>query len=201
MIPNLSRRSITRLAGLSLLLLSSACASRAPVALPAGVAAGPGVPARVDLERFMGDWWVVGHIPTGVESNAAAAIESYTLRDDGIIDIRYSFCDGADARALTELEMTAWVHDETTNAEWRVQPFWPLHFDYVIAELAPDYSHTVIVHPSTRWAWIMARKPGLDARLYAEIEARLRALGFDTTRLRQVPPEGACRPVPQQARP
>lgn len=181
-------------------LLISGCASHTPVSVTADVPPGPGVPARVDLERFMGDWWVVGHIPTASESNAAAAIESYLLREDGTIDIRYTFCDGVDANELTELRMHAWVHDRTTNAEWRVRPFWPLRLAYVIDELAPDYSYTVITHPSRRWAWIMAREPFLEPDVFDAIATRLRARGFDTDALRRVPPTGLCRPEPQETR-
>lgn len=142
----------------------------------------------------MGDWWVIGHIPTAVESNAAAAIESYSRRPDGDIDIRFTFCDGAETSELTELRMLGWVHDEESNAEWRVRPFWPLRFKYVIDELATDYSYTVITHPSRRWAWIMARTPTMEPELYDAIAARLQARGFDTKQLRQVPPTGRCRP-------
>src|SRR5688572_25926177 len=35
---------------------------------------------QVDLERFMGDWYVIGNIPTRPERNAFNAIESYTLQ-------------------------------------------------------------------------------------------------------------------------
>lgn len=173
------------------------CASRPCPRPHAPPPPGPGVPAKVDLDRFMGDWWVVGHIPTQQESNAAAAIESYTRRPDGDIDIRYTFCDGVDATEITELRMLGWVYDEETNAEWRVRPFWPLRLKYIIDELPADYSYTVITHPSRRWAWIMARQPTLDPALYADIVARLQARGFDTTQMRQVPPSGRCRPAPQ----
>lgn len=200
MLPLHTLRSIPAIAAVALLVLLSGCSTRAPVTLPADVPPGPGVPARVDLERFMGDWWVVGHIPTGVESNAAAAIESYRLRGDGTIDIRYTFCDGVDAPELTELRMSAWVHDEETNAEWRVRPFWPLRLVYVIDELAPDYSYTVITHPFRSWAWIMAREPALDPAVFDAVVTRLGARGFDTDALRRVPPTGRCRPAPEEAR-
>ena len=37
----------------------------------------------VDLNRFMGDWYVIANIPTFIEKNATNAIESYELMDDG----------------------------------------------------------------------------------------------------------------------
>jgi apolipoprotein D and lipocalin family protein len=39
----------------------------------------------VDLERFMGDWYVVANIPTFVEKGAHNAVESYSLSSDRTI--------------------------------------------------------------------------------------------------------------------
>ncbi|MGB5735066.1 MAG: lipocalin family protein, partial [Thiohalocapsa sp.] len=41
--------------------------------------------AKVDLERFMGDWYVVANIPTFVEKGAHNPVESYALNPDGTI--------------------------------------------------------------------------------------------------------------------
>ena len=141
----------------------------------------------VDLDRFMGDWYVVAHIPTRPERRAYDALEQYTLRDDGRIDIRFSFCQGAHDGKRETMEMLGWVHDRTTNAEWRVRPFWPLRLGYQVLELDPDYSLTVIGHPSLRYAWVMARDPAVDPDTLAGVTARLTERGFDTSRLREVP--------------
>ena len=46
----------------------------------------------VDLERFMGDWYVIANIPTFIEKKATNAIESYELMDDGkTIKTTFSF--------------------------------------------------------------------------------------------------------------
>ncbi|MDH3935419.1 MAG: lipocalin family protein, partial [Gammaproteobacteria bacterium] len=37
----------------------------------------------VDINRFMGDWYVIANIPTFVETGAHNAIESYALNADG----------------------------------------------------------------------------------------------------------------------
>ena len=39
----------------------------------------------VDLERFMGDWYVIANIPTFLEKGAHNAVENYALNDDGTI--------------------------------------------------------------------------------------------------------------------
>ena len=49
----------------------------------------------VDLERYMGDWYVIANIPTFIEKNATNAIESYKLSSDGIIHTTFSFYKGS----------------------------------------------------------------------------------------------------------
>ena len=39
----------------------------------------------VDLERFMGDWYVIANIPTFLERDAYNAVERYELDEDGNI--------------------------------------------------------------------------------------------------------------------
>ena len=39
--------------------------------------------AKVDLKRFMGDWYVIANIPTFIEKGAHNAIESYAMNPDG----------------------------------------------------------------------------------------------------------------------
>ena len=53
--------------------------------LLAGCSSAPTIPTakQVDLERFMGDWYVIANIPTGSRVGAHNAIESYRLDTDG----------------------------------------------------------------------------------------------------------------------
>ena len=38
---------------------------------------------HVDLNRFMGDWYAIAHIPTFIERDAYNAVESYRLTRRG----------------------------------------------------------------------------------------------------------------------
>ena len=44
---------------------------------------------QVDLERFMGDWFVIASIPTFAEKNAYAPVETYTLNANGTINAAF----------------------------------------------------------------------------------------------------------------
>ena len=72
------------------MLLAAGAAAAVAALLIAGCAVSPTPkipPApQVDLQRFMGDWYVIGNIPTRPERNAFNAVESYSLNPDGSID-------------------------------------------------------------------------------------------------------------------
>lgn len=150
----------------------------------------------VDLERFAGAWYVIESIGLGAEEGAHDEVETYTLREDGRIDIALTFRDGAFDGPEKSIPQLGWVHDSETNAEWRVRPFWPLSLAYLIIDLDEDYAWTVVGHPSKRWVWIMARKPSLDDDVLAGIRERLASVGYDIRRLVTIPqrPLGAREP-------
>jgi apolipoprotein D and lipocalin family protein len=56
-----------------------------------------------------------------------------------------------------------------------------------VIDLASDYRHTVIGHPSRDLIWIMARKPSMDEGDYRDILARVASQGYDTNRIVRVP--------------
>lgn len=141
----------------------------------------------VDLERFAGAWYVIESIGLGAEEGAHDEVETYTLREDGRIDIALTFRQAAFDGPAKSIPQLGWVHDPETNSEWRVRPFWPLSLAYLIIDLDEDYAWTVVGHPSKRWVWIMAREPALDDDVRAGIRERLASVGYDVQRLVTIP--------------
>jgi apolipoprotein D and lipocalin family protein len=141
----------------------------------------------VDLDRFGGVWYVIASMPTSAEEGAHDAIEFYEIHGPDDIDVMFRFREGSFDAPFERIPQRAWVHDEATNAEWRVRPFWPLALDYLVIDLAPDYRYTVVGHPSKRYVWIMARRPELADADRRAIEARLREQGYDVDRIQDVP--------------
>ena len=76
----------------------------------------------------------------------------------------------------------------TNNAQWRIGFFGGLiKADYLILDVAPDYSWALIGQPSRKLAWIFARDPQMgDARMH-ELAARFSAYGYDPAALQRVP--------------
>ena len=142
---------------------------------------------KVEIERFMGDWYVIASIPTFLEKNATNAIESYRLNDKGNIDATFSFYQNNPNGKKKVYNPKGFIYNSTTNAEWRMQFLWPFKMPFLIIDLDDEYSYTVIGYPSRNYVWIMARKPKLPVKTYRAILKNLEYVGYDTARINKVP--------------
>ena len=133
--------SISVILSTSLLLLS-ACAPKKPT-LP--------LVRKVDLQKFMGDWYVIANIPTFIERDAHNAIESYRLESDGSIATTFTFRAGGFDGPLKRYQPMGYVLDTQTNAVWGMQFIWPIKADYRITYLNDDYSQTIISREIMVW--------------------------------------------------
>ena len=141
----------------------------------------------VDLEKYMGDWYVIANIPTFIEKNATNAVESYALSDNGIIETTFSFYKGTQDGEKKIYNPKGFIYNKETNAEWRMQFLWPFKMPFLIIELDQDYSYTVIGYPSRKYVWIMAREPIMKEDRYKMILDNLSDIGYDISLIQKVP--------------
>lgn len=141
---------------------------------------------QVDLERFMGSWYVIGNIPTPIEKQAYNAVERYQRNADGTVATTFTFRKGGFDGPEKVYRPKGFVRD-ASNAVWGMQFLWPVKAEYLIVELDPDYRYTVIGRSKRDYLWIMAREPRLDEAIYQGILRRMDAAGYDVTRVRKVP--------------
>jgi len=170
-------------------------------------------PESVDLDRFMGAWFVQGYTPILVDGEAHNAVEHYYREKDDRIATTYQFRKGGFDGELKTYTPTGFVGDDRSNARWRMQFIWPFKAKYVILYLSGNYEHTIIAHPNRKYAWIMSRHPEIDAATYRNLVDRLAAAGFDPAilervshdwsrepeRLRLIEKIGAARPLAEAA--
>jgi apolipoprotein D and lipocalin family protein len=146
--------------------------------------------AHVEIPRFMGTWYVIASIPTPFETNAFNATETYSWNtENDRIDIDYRHLKNSFDGSEKKIPQKAFIYNKETNSEWRVQPIWPLKLAYLIVDLAPDYSDTMIGVPNRGHVWIMARQPKMDEPRYMELVSKAKSLGYDTSQLVRVPQE------------
>ena len=158
------------------LLMLSACSTTAPLRT---------VP-QVELERFMGDWYVIANIPTFIERKAYNAIESYELVNDKQVATTFRFNHGSFDGPIKTYKPTGFVSKDPSDAIWGMQFIWPIKADYRVIYLNEDYTQTVIGRNKRDYVWIMARTTSIPEEDYDAIIDLLIDLGYDAEKIRPV---------------
>lgn len=141
----------------------------------------------VDLERFMGDWYVIANIPTFLEKGAHNAVETYEMNDDGTIATTFTFRDGGFDGKKKEYNPKGFIRDTESNALWGMRFIWPIKADYRIVYLDEDYSQTIIGRQKRDFVWIMARTPDVSEADYEMLLGVVESLGYDMSKVERVP--------------
>ena len=139
--------------------------------------------ASVDLARYTGVWYEIARLPNRFQKQCVRnATATYTLRDDGRIDVM-NRCVDEDGE-IAEAEGIARVVDTTSRSKLEVSfvrifgvpIFWG---DYWIIGLADDYRYAVIGTPSRSYAWILSRTPVMTVADRTRVDEILRSQGYD----------------------
>ena len=168
---------------------SAALAVTASLTLAACAGNGPEMKTvdYVDLERFMGDWYVIANIPTFLEKGAHNAVETYEMNEDGTIATTFTFRDGSFDGEKKEYNPKGFVRDTGSNALWGMRFIWPIKADYRIVYLDDDYSQTIIGRQKRDFVWIMAREPNISEEDYQMLLGVVESLGYDLSKVERVP--------------
>ncbi len=168
------------------ILMSGALALISSMSLAADMAPIKPVEA-VNLQRFMGPWYVIASVPSSLEKKAYNAVETYKLAQNGHIDTVFRYRNSAFTNPIKTINSTGFVTPNTNNAVWGVQIVWPIKAQYVIAYLDDNYSETIIARDKRDYVWIMARTPTIPQADYNAMVARVTGMGYKMADLRKVP--------------
>jgi apolipoprotein D and lipocalin family protein len=139
---------------------------------------------KMDLQRFLGSWYVIGVLPTPFEIGAENGIETYALDEKGNIRVEYVYYKDGKKKVMHQ---KGWILDKERNTEWKVQPLWPLKLPYLIIDLAEDYRYAVIGTDNYKYVWIMSRTPSISEDDYRGIISRLAERGYKVETIRRMP--------------
>lgn len=141
----------------------------------------------VDLQRYMGTWYVIASIPTSFEKDAYNAVETYRLDHDGRVDTMFQFRKGSFDAPLKTIDSTGYVGADTGNAVWGVQIIWPIRAQYLVAYLKDDYSQVIVARDARDYTWVMARTPTVSDSDYKALIDQVKELGYPLDKLYKVP--------------
>lgn len=144
------------------------------------------VALEVDLQRYMGKWYEIARFPHFFEKDLDCVSATYTLREDGRIDVLNQGRKISNPAEIKSAKGVAWIPNPAEPAKLHVRFFWPFYGKYWILELDKDYQYVLVGHPSRKYLWILGRQKSLDDSVYKELEEKARQLGFDTNMLERV---------------
>ncbi|MBI9113205.1 lipocalin family protein [Maridesulfovibrio ferrireducens] len=139
----------------------------------------------LDVDRFMGDWYIIAIIPNLIEKDAYNGIESYSRGKGNKINITYTFYNRKNGKKRV-MHPKGEIYDTATKAEWRVQFIWPLKFPYLLVDIAPDYRYATVGVPNKKYVWIMSRNSQMTEEDYQRALKKLSDLGYDIEKIRKM---------------
>lgn len=156
--------------------------------LVAGCATRSSLPtvARVDLERYEGQWFEIAKYPNWFQCGCVAdTTAEYTAQPDSSIRI-VNRCRQKNGM-FREVIGRATVVPGSSNSKLRVRfSGSPVAGDYWIIGLDEiNYSWALVGHPSRQFLWILAREPELDPKTYSNIIKLAESLGYRADRIQK----------------
>lgn len=191
---NTTRRPIRRRALLTApLLLSLGLATSGCVGSPGPVGnlAVPEPAKPVALEAYLGKWYEYARYEAPFQEGCEGVTAEYSLRETsgdsgGAANIRVvnSCYKGSLDGEFDQSTGRAKVVEGSDGAKLRVSFFGPFYGDYWILDrsllnTAGTYDWSIVGEPSGRYLWMLTREAKPDAQLRAELERRVRELGYD----------------------
>ena len=132
----------------------------------AGCAAGgpePPLAPHVDVNRYLGRWYIIANIPYFLEKGEVGSYVDFTRRPDGDIAESYSAHDKSFDAKLSQITSHDKIVPNTNGARWRTSFFWPVYFSELILYVDPDYK-VAIGRVSGPLAGLDLRPRSLDGR-------------------------------------
>ena len=135
---------------------------------------------HVELEKYLGKWYEIAHLPFRFEDDCTDITATYSLSKDGNVSVlNECLKDGK----LKQAKGKAKVVDKNTGAKLKVSFFWPFSADYWIINLCENYDYAVVGSPSRKYLWILCRTPQMDDKLFSQLVESVKSKGFNMENL------------------
>jgi len=131
---------------------------------------------HVDLEKYLGKWYEIAHLPARFQEGCFETTATYALSKNGIISV-LNEC--RRKGKVTQAKGKAKVVDKTTGAKLKVTFFWPFYGDYWIIKLGNDYEYSVVGTPNRKYLWILSRTAQMADNLFSQLIEFVKSKGFD----------------------
>jgi apolipoprotein D and lipocalin family protein len=135
---------------------------------------------HVELEKYLGKWYEIAHLPAKFQDGCSDTTATYTLSEDGSISVLNECVRNGKVK---QAKGKAKVVDKNTGAKLKVTFFWPFYGDYWIIKLGNDYDYAVVGTPNRKYLWILSRTPQMDDKLFSQLIEFVKSKGFNVENL------------------
>lgn len=148
--------------------------------------------AQIDAARlYTGDWHEIAYRPTWLTKGCVAGVTRYSVSSKANeVAVRDSCRDKTIDGKEKVVSGTGKILDPGKNARIRVTYFPLVSRETWVAALAPDYSWYITTTPDFGEVNIFTRDPQITSALRADLESRVKAMGYDV-KLLYFPPARA----------
>jgi len=145
---------------------------------------------KIDLQRFMGKWYIIGSIPSFLDKNSANGVEEYARNaEKQRIDVTFTYMSRDLKKTHVTPQKATPANDDNTLWDLKVKlGFVPLNLSYVIIACdTQSYSTCVVGDPGRNVLYLMARTPTVDAAVYDSMKLEAEAAGYDRLKIEAQP--------------
>lgn len=122
---------------------------------------------KVDIQKFMGDWYVLAGRFTPLEIDVHNGLERYTWNQaKQRIDVDFTYNKGSLNGRRISIPQKAWIHNRNSNAHWKVSPLWPLKFNYLVVDLDENYRWRRLACPIKSSYGLWPATGGMPSKLF-----------------------------------
>lgn len=134
--------------------------------------------SSLDLKSIMGVWYEIARFDHRFERGMDYVTATYVPLPDGTIEVQN--------RGLRDGEEHISIgHAKPTNepGRLRVSFFWKFYSDYNILAIAPDGEWMIVGSKSSKYLWILSRKPVLSEMTLHYVVSLASQRGYNTDKL------------------
>lgn len=131
-----------------------------------------------DLKRFEGTWYEIARLDHGFEKNMSHVSFTYRLQDGSDFKVENKSLDDKNGHWQVS-EGKGSLIGEPSLGRLKVSYFGPFYGSFnIIALDEKNYSWAMATGPSTRYLWILSRKPTLEDPIIQDLIRKAVGMGF-----------------------
>lgn len=135
---------------------------------------------HIDLEKYLGKWYEIAHLPAKFQEGCSETTATYTLLGDGNVSVLNTCMRNGKVKTA---KGKAKVVDKKTGSKLKVTFFWPFYGDYWIMKIGKNYEYAVVGTPNLKYLWILSRTPKMESKLFSDLTEFAKSQGFNMDKL------------------